>query len=173
VEDCLEEYTRLEILKDCICRKCSVLATHQRLLREIETLEEALGASGMTTSAAISASGVFSSGSPLAASTSMPSTSPAKSKPSNSKKKRLKDVKRMEQRVKTALTEGRIEDDSLLEGVRLERVVSPASTKQAMIARVSNITYDAARYVDRVMTFSDIYFYNLSACRRRPCWPCI
>ncbi|KAF5322338.1 hypothetical protein D9619_000232 [Psilocybe cf. subviscida] len=135
LEDCLEEYTRLEILKDCICRKCSVLATHQRLLREIETLEGAIGASGMTTTAAVSASGVFSSGSPLASSTSMPSTSSAKSKPSNSKKKRLKEVKRMESRVKTALTEGRIEDDSLLEGVRLERVVSPASTKQAMIAR--------------------------------------
>jgi len=43
----------------------------------------------------------------------------------------------MEQRVRTALAEGRIEDEALLEGVRLEKVVSPASTKQAMIARVS------------------------------------
>ena len=43
----------------------------------------------------------------------------------------------MEHRVRTALDEGRIEEETLLEGVRLEKVVSPASTKQAMIARVS------------------------------------
>jgi hypothetical protein len=43
----------------------------------------------------------------------------------------------MEQSVRTALSEGRIEDEKLLSGVRLEKVVSPASTKQAMIARVS------------------------------------
>lgn len=39
----------------------------------------------------------------------------------------------MEARVRSALQEGRIEDD--IKDVRMERVVSPA-TKQAMIARV-------------------------------------
>lgn len=100
LEDCLEEYTRLEILKDCICRKCSVVATHHRLLREIHTLEEA--------------------------------TKP-EARPSSSKKRRLKEVKRMEARVKAAITQGRIEDD--LKDIRLEKVTSPASTKQSMIAR--------------------------------------
>ncbi|KAF8967428.1 hypothetical protein BDZ97DRAFT_1916718 [Flammula alnicola] len=133
LEDCLEDYTRLEILKDCICRKCSVLATHRRLLQELKILEDAIAPP--SAAASTSASTVFSSTSPAASSSSMPSSSPSKSKPSNSKKKRYKEVKRMEQRVKTALAEGRIEDESLLEGVRLERVVSPASTKQAMIAR--------------------------------------
>jgi len=45
----------------------------------------------------------------------------------------------MEQRIRTALEEGRIEDETLLEGVKLEKVISPASTKQAMIARVSKM----------------------------------
>jgi hypothetical protein len=40
----------------------------------------------------------------------------------------------MEARVKAAITQGRIEDD--LKDIRLEKVTSPASTKQSMIARV-------------------------------------
>jgi hypothetical protein len=44
----------------------------------------------------------------------------------------------MAAQVKAALDEGRIEDD--LEGIRLEKVHSKASTKQAMIARVSHQT---------------------------------
>jgi ubiquitin carboxyl-terminal hydrolase 1 len=79
-------------------------------------------------------------GSPASSLSPMASSSHEKpTKVSNSKKKRYKDVKKMEQRVKTALAEGRIEDESYLEGIRIEKVVSPASTKQAMIARVSVI----------------------------------
>ncbi|KAF8076816.1 hypothetical protein FPV67DRAFT_1472780 [Lyophyllum atratum] len=100
LEACLEDYTTLEILRDCICRKCSMLATHKRLLTEIRNLEEA--------------------------------TRP-EAKPSTSKKKRLKDVRKMEKQVKAVLEEGRIEDE--LPGVRMEKVFSKASTKQAMIAR--------------------------------------
>jgi len=74
----------------------------------------------------------------------MPSSSPSKSKPSSSKKKRYKEVKKMEQRVRTALEEGRIEDEAFLKDVRLDRVVSPASTKQAMIARVSYVKLPSA-----------------------------
>jgi ubiquitin carboxyl-terminal hydrolase 1 len=37
--------------------------------------------------------------------------------------------------VKAALEEGRVEDD--IKGVKLEKVHSKASTKQAMVARVS------------------------------------
>jgi len=54
--------------------------------------------------------------------------------PSTSKKKRLKELKKMEARVKAALDEGRIEED--LKDVRMEKVFSAMSTKQAMIARV-------------------------------------
>ena len=104
LEWCLEDYTRLEILSDCICRKCSMLATHKRLLYDIKTLEEA--------------------------------TRP-EARPSQSKKRRLKEVYKMEKRVKTALAEGRIEDE--LPAVRMEKVFSKASSKQAMIARVSQI----------------------------------
>ncbi|KAF9463073.1 hypothetical protein BDZ94DRAFT_1236467 [Collybia nuda] len=100
LEDCLEDYTSLEILKDCICRKCSMFATHRRLLHDVKALEEA--------------------------------TRP-EAKPSASKKRRLKEVIRMEKRVKAAIEEGRIEDD--LPDVRMEKVISKNSTKQAMIAR--------------------------------------
>ncbi|KAG5650089.1 hypothetical protein H0H81_000806 [Sphagnurus paluster] len=100
LEDCLEDYTALEVLHDCICRKCSMIATQRRLRDEIRTLEEA--------------------------------TRP-ELKPSLSKKKRLKDVRKMERRVTAALEEGRIEDD--IPDVRMEKVFSKASTKQAMIAR--------------------------------------
>lgn len=89
-------------MNDCICRKCSLLATHKRLAQEAERLAEALNAD------------------------------PA---PSSSKKKRAKDAKKLETKVQMALAEGRIEDD--IKGVKMEKVFSKASTKQAMIARVS------------------------------------
>ncbi|EKM79828.1 hypothetical protein AGABI1DRAFT_106184 [Agaricus bisporus var. burnettii JB137-S8] len=100
LEDCLEDYTRLEELKDCICRKCSVVATHKRLQQDIKKLEHELQ---------------------------------SQTKPSNSKKERLKKVRKMEAKVRTAIQEERIEED--LKDVRMEKVFSPLSTKQAMIAR--------------------------------------
>lgn len=42
LEECLADYTRLEVLTDCICRKCSMVATYQRLEQEAERLTEAL-----------------------------------------------------------------------------------------------------------------------------------
>ena len=128
------------MLTDCICRKCSVLATHKRLLEEMKTLQEALAPQS---SPIVTTSTTFEPGSPAASSSAMPSSTPPKRpKVSNSKKKRFKEVKKMEKRVKIALEEGRIEDESYLEGVRIEKVVSPASTKQAMIARVSVIVFE-------------------------------
>src|ERR1700730_14968718 len=103
--DCLTDYTRLEVLTDCICRKCSLLATHKRLLLEAEKLSE---------------------------------VKKPDSSPSTAKKKRAREARRMAAQVKAALDEGRIEDD--LEGIKLEKVHSKASTKQAMIARVSHQT---------------------------------
>lgn len=55
--------------------------------------------------------------------------------PSASKKKRAKEARKLETKVKLALEEGRIEED--IKGVKMEKVFSKASTKQAMIARVS------------------------------------
>ena len=100
----MADYTRLEVLADCICRKCSVIATVKRLQQEIIKLEEETGSD---------------------------------KKPSNSKKERLKRVRKMEARVRRAVAEERIEDD--IKDVRMEKIVSPASTKQAMIARVRDI----------------------------------
>jgi hypothetical protein len=57
------------------------------------------------------------------------------SNPSSSKRRRAREARKLESRVKAALEEGRIEED--IKGVRMEKVYSRASTKQAMIARVS------------------------------------
>lgn len=99
LEDCLVDYVRLEVLTDCICRKCSMRATLHRLEQDAER---------------------------LAAATS-------KSTVSQSKKKRVREAKRFATRLKTALDEGRIEED--IKGVKMEKVFSRASTKQAMVAR--------------------------------------
>lgn len=53
---------------------------------------------------------------------------------SPSKKKRAREARKLAARVKAALDEGRIEED--IRGVKMEKVLSRESTKQAMIARV-------------------------------------
>lgn len=58
---------------------------------------------------------------------------------SQSKKKRAKDAKKLVERVKRAIEEGRIEED--IKGVKVEKVLSRASTKQAMVARVSKFFF--------------------------------
>lgn len=100
LQDCLADYIRLELLTDCICRKCSMVATLQRLQQEAEKATEAVNHD------------------PNA---------------SQSKKKRARDARRLEAKVKAALEEGRIEED--IKSVKIERIFSRA-TKQAMIARV-------------------------------------
>jgi ubiquitin carboxyl-terminal hydrolase 1 len=55
--------------------------------------------------------------------------------PTPSRKKRVREARRLEGRVKAAIEEGRIEED--IPGVKLEKVYSRESTKQVMIARVS------------------------------------
>ncbi|KAF8506064.1 hypothetical protein F5888DRAFT_1791978 [Russula emetica] len=100
IEECLVDYTRLEILTDCICRKCSMRMTLHRLEQDAERLAAEVSKSESV---------------------------------SNSKKKRLREVRRFALRLKTALEEGRIEED--IKGVKIEKVFSRASTKQAMVAR--------------------------------------
>ncbi|KAF8592300.1 cysteine proteinase [Ramaria rubella] len=103
LEDCLSDYTRLELLTDCICRRCSMLATHRRLVLEADRATEAVASASAEEGA------------------------------SASKKKRAREARKHEARVKAALEEGRIEED--VKGVKMEKVFSRCSTKQAMIAR--------------------------------------
>ncbi len=65
--------------------------------------------------------------------------SQATNDPTSSKKKRARDSRKLLARVKAALEEGRIEKD--IKGVKLEKVLSKASTKQSMIARVRPAPY--------------------------------
>lgn len=61
----------------------------------------------------------------------------------SSKKKRIREMCKLEARVRNALSEGRIEEDLELGKVKMEKVYSRASTKQVMIARVSIIEHFA------------------------------
>jgi ubiquitin carboxyl-terminal hydrolase 1 len=108
LEDCLAEYTKLEMLTDCICRKCSMKATYYKLKQEADRLAAAVSADLNV---------------------------------SISKRKKAKDARKLEFRVQTALDHGRLEED--IKGVKLEKVFSKASTKQAMIARVSMSSFRA------------------------------
>lgn len=101
LEECLADFTHIELLTDCVCRKCSLLATHRRLVAEAERLSSEVEDGDVT----------------------------------HSKKKRARETRKFEQRVKEAIANGRIEDE--IKGLKMEKVFSRASTKQTMIARVS------------------------------------
>lgn len=58
---------------------------------------------------------------------------------SSSKKRRARESRKLEARVKAALDEGRIEED--LKDVKMEKVFSKVSTKQAMVARVRGVYF--------------------------------
>ncbi|EIW76180.1 cysteine proteinase [Coniophora puteana RWD-64-598 SS2] len=139
LEDCLAEYTKLELLTDCICRKCSLIATHAKLVQEAEKLSASLDAPSLATASSSQTSPTSPPTKKSRRSSSSASLNPflnasqLQNIPVTSRRKRLKDVKRLEARVKSALDEGRVEEE--IKGVKMERVVSRASTKQAMIAR--------------------------------------
>lgn len=121
--DCLQDYIRLEVLTDCICRKCSMLATHERVKAEAELVAElmALRAGGSDRASV-----------------------------SGSKKKRVSEAKRLEMKVKAAIEEGRIEED--IKGLTMEKIFSRVSTKQAMIARVRALR-DAIYFICSLIPF--------------------
>ncbi|KAI0337905.1 cysteine proteinase [Trametopsis cervina] len=125
LEECLADYTRIEVLTDCICRKCSIVATLAHLQEEADKLTE------------------------------VTSSDP---EPSLSKKKRARDARKLVTRVKAALDEGRIEED--IRGVKLEKVFSKASTKQAMIARPPPVL---ALHLNRSMHFG--HYASKNTCR--------
>ncbi|KAH7098792.1 hypothetical protein BKA62DRAFT_711907 [Auriculariales sp. MPI-PUGE-AT-0066] len=120
LEDCLAEYTKLEVLTDCICRRCSMIATLERVTREVDRLAAAV---------ALGAVGV-------------------EEKATSSRKKRLREARKQQALIKSAIDEGRVEDD--IPGVKLERVFAQASTKQAMIARPPPVL---AMHLNRSMHF--------------------
>ncbi|KAF7795265.1 hypothetical protein EIP86_006417 [Pleurotus ostreatoroseus] len=120
LEECLADYTRLEVLTDCVCRKCSMMATAAKLEADADRLAVPEAMSPTSPSTPSSSSNPYSE---LVSSSS----------PSSSKRRRAREARKLAVKVKQALEEGRIEED--IKGVKMERVISGASTKQAMIAR--------------------------------------
>ena len=108
---CLDEFTKMEMLNDCVCRKCSMLATLEKLRGDVEKADRLV------------AENVNVDG--------------ERAKEPANRKRRMREARKFEARVVAALEDGRIEED--IKGVTLERVVSPSSTKHTMIARVSTI----------------------------------
>ncbi|KAB5595413.1 hypothetical protein CTheo_1090 [Ceratobasidium theobromae] len=103
---CLQDYTRLEILEDCLCSMCSMIATHNRLLAEIERQKvNALNAAVIG----------------------------EKSKATSSRKKRERETRKLEETVSRAIADKKVEDE--IKGLRMEKIYSRQSTKQVMIAR--------------------------------------
>lgn len=94
------------MLNDCICRKCSVIATHERLALEAERLERLVSSDPQATI---------------------------------SKKRKAKEARKLEAKLRASLDHGRLEED--VKGVKLDKVFSRASTKQAMIARVCSFSH--------------------------------
>ncbi|KAG9105054.1 hypothetical protein FRC06_000027 [Ceratobasidium sp. 370] len=104
---CLQDYTRLEILEDCLCSNCSMVATHRRLLADIEQHK-------------------------FEASIAMPGDK-EKSKATTSKRKRERETRKHEELVRKALADRKVEEE--IKGLKMEKVYSKRSTKQVMIAR--------------------------------------
>ena len=71
-----------------------------------------------------------------------------------SRKRRAKEVRKLEMKLRASLDHGRLEED--VRGVKLDKVFSRASTKQAMIARVC--------YQLGSIMWSDISQASTSAC---------
>ncbi|CAE6343403.1 unnamed protein product [Rhizoctonia solani] len=107
---CLQDYTRLEILEDCLCSMCSMKATHNRLLGEIERQQT------------------------NAANATMPGEKP---KATTSRKKRERETRKLEELVRKAITDRKVEDE--IKGLKMEKVYSNHSTKQVMIARLPTV----------------------------------
>ncbi|KAG8725453.1 hypothetical protein FRC09_019181 [Ceratobasidium sp. 395] len=107
LHQCLQDYTRLEILEDCLCSNCSMIATHKRLLTEIERQK-------------------------FEASIAMPGET-EKPKATTSKRKREREIRKHEELVRKALTDRKVEEE--IKGLKMEKVYSKRSTKQVMIAR--------------------------------------
>ncbi|KAG9073749.1 hypothetical protein FS749_014720 [Ceratobasidium sp. UAMH 11750] len=104
---CLQDYTRLEILEDCLCSNCSMMATHRRLLVEIERQKFEAGIT-------------------------MPGEK-EKPKATTSKRKRERETRKHEELVRKALVDRKVEEE--IKGLKMEKVYSKRSTKQVMIAR--------------------------------------
>lgn len=119
LDDCLADYTRLELLTDCICRRCSLEATYEKYSQD--------GHPETSTSPSNPSSPIANS--PIRES----AKGETKSSISKSKKKRAQEARKLAGRVKALLDEGRVEED--VKGVQVVKVTK-ASTKQAMVARV-------------------------------------
>ncbi|KAF8607805.1 cysteine proteinase [Ceratobasidium sp. AG-I] len=113
LSECIEDYTRLEVLEDCLCSNCSMVATHKRLLAEIERQNSRV----LTTA---------DGNAPMPGEKEKP-------KATTARKKRERETRKHEEAVRRALMERKVEEE--IKGLKMEKVYSKRSTKQVMIAR--------------------------------------
>ncbi|GJE87390.1 cysteine proteinase [Phanerochaete sordida] len=140
--DCLADYTRLEVLTDCICRRCSMEATYQKYAKE--------GAVEKPTTPSTS---------PIVTSPVQDATNSATHAMTKSKKKRIQETRKLAGRVKALIDEGRVEED--VKGVQIVKVTR-ASTKQAMVARPPPVL---VLHLNRSLHFGGAYGAAKNTCR--------
>ncbi|EKM60024.1 uncharacterized protein PHACADRAFT_250878 [Phanerochaete carnosa HHB-10118-sp] len=143
LEDCLADYTRLEVLTDCICRRCSMEATYEKYAKE-GVVEKPISP-------------------PASSSATLPTPDATDSVPmtpvSKSKKKRAQESRKLASRVKDLIDAGRVEED--VKGVQVVKVAR-ASTKQAMVARPPPIL---VLHLNRSLHFGGVYGAAKNSCR--------
>lgn len=111
LEDCLAEYTKLELLEDYICQKCSLIKTCEDLNRQY-----AEGSAGLSSEASVT-------------------NSRGETQMTPSKKKRLQKLKSNINKLNAAIEED--PERELGNRIVISRVASLVTTKQTMFARVS------------------------------------
>lgn len=137
LQSCLADFTRLEVLNDCLCRRCSMRATLSELGKEVAELERKVKEGGSELE--LEGKEIQMNGGPGEVSGKKKRRGKDKKSKMIEVKERIVELRSAERMVTKAIEEGRIEED--IPGIEMERVFSKASTKQAMIARVSTFTF--------------------------------
>lgn len=129
LEDLLQEYTKMELLSEYTCRRCSLSATHEKLLAQRDRL--ALPSSTSTPPLSTSSStNTITTESPFVIPPSPPNPTMTQSR-----KDRKKKVQKLVDRVKNVIDTGDFEKE-LGSDIKVEKVAGPAG-KQLRFARVS------------------------------------
>lgn len=118
----MADYTRLELLDDCVCRKCSLLGTLERVREDIGRIgggSKLSPSSDFISNTNAKGKGKGNAFDVLSSNTNfntngdahIGSTTGTVTTKSESKKRRMKELKRVEKRLVEMLEEGRIEED--------------------------------------------------------------
>lgn len=128
----MEEYTRMDPISEYMCRRCAMMGTYNRLVAQRDRLASIAPPTPPSLEQQITrdpTSVLLDSLTPPTASISASTTTSSKSK-----KNRLREVKKLLEKVRCAVDASDFERE--IEGIRIERILGPAG-KMINFARVS------------------------------------